>query len=975
MKRAFFVFLGFGIAMLAVAGAGTNERPRSVPSPSNLGEIPLPKTWYFANGNTETPFETFLLIQNPNAFDVNVTVRYYQGGEQESSTYAVGAESRRRINCEPDMPAQQDFSIKAEGQYPVIVERPMYFDYRMGGSSAPGTPSPSRQWYFPYGSTKMDAAGAYQTKYILHNLSSSQALVQTTFYDANGSLGRQSTSIPPNSYRFVNTTTTPGANKEFSAVITSDVPVLAERAMYYNQQDSQEHLFGNNIAGAVVPSNAWYLAEGSTAWGFSTYICIQNPNAAAADVTVNYSTATGAAPGSQQVQVPPYAVRTVNPADFFQTPTDFSAKVSSPASTPVVVERAMYWNNRQSFHSAIGTRRPANEWYLAEGSTNDTFETYLLVQNPGDSTATVAVTYSTPTGSIPKIQSISIPPDGRVRINPNDFLGSPMDFGTQFASDKPVVVERAMYWSKPADPLAKAGHCAPGFSPVGFNVLSPNGGESFFGGLAHLIEWTSTGSTGNVKIEYSTNGGSSYVVAKDAAPDTGSYTWTIPNVASTNCLVRISEPGNPHLNDVSNAVFTITAVTPPAIGLSKTALNFGAVAGGAATKAQSVIVSNAGQGTLAWTAASDQTWLSVAPASGTGTGILQVSVNPIGLSAGLTAGVYQGAITVADPNASNSPQTIAVTLTVYAAGGTGVPFGDFATPINGTTGITGAIPVTGWVLDDIETVSVQVKRLPHATDPSAAIGPDGLVYIGDGIFVEGARPDVEAGYPTYPFNYRAGWGYMLLTNFLPLQGNDSFTLHAIATDKEGNAVSLGTKVITCDNAHATKPFGTLDTPPQGGDASGSPVEGASTSAFVNFGWVLTPMPKTVPKNGSTIEVYVDSVKVGTLATLPNVYDQYRVDVATAFPGLNNSSGPVGAFFLNTAAYANGVHTIYWIATDDAGAADGIGSRYFNIVNVGAPPEKGDTHFGDTHFRVISSPGGAYGSERAIKVKVAIRPKD
>ncbi|MCX6563248.1 MAG: hypothetical protein NTU60_06550 [Candidatus Aminicenantes bacterium] len=94
------------------------------------------------------------------------------------------------------------------------------------------------------------------------------------------------------------------------------------------------------------------------------------------------------------------------------------------------------------------------------------------------------------------------------------------------------------------------------------------------------------------------------------------------------------------------------------------------------------------------------------------------------------------------------------------------------------------------------------------------------------------------------------------------------------------------------------------------------------------------MPKTVAKNGSTIDVYVDSVKVGNLATAPNVYNQYRVDVATAFPGLNNSAGPVGAYYLDTTTYANGVHTIFWIATDDAGQADGIGSRYFNVVNTG-----------------------------------------
>jgi len=105
--------------------------------------------------------------------------------------------------------------------------------------------------------------------------------------------------------------------------------------------------------------------------------------------------------------------------------------------------------------------------------------------------------------------------------------------------------------------------------------------------------------------------------------------------------------------------------------------------------------------------------------------------------------------------------------------------------------------------------------------------------------------------------------------------------------------------------------------------------------------VLTPLPKTVPKDGSTITVWVDGVQVGDLKTAPNVYDQYRVDVATAFPGLNNSSGPVGAYFLDTTAYDNGVHTIFWIATDNAGAADGIGSRYFNIVNAGAAEKRGE----------------------------------
>jgi hypothetical protein len=205
---------------------------------------------------------------------------------------------------------------------------------------------------------------------------------------------------------------------------------------------------------------------------------------------------------------------------------------------------------------------------------------------------------------------------------------------------------------------------------------------------------------------------------------------------------------------------------------------------------------------------------------------------------------------------------------------------------------------------------------------SVKIYRGGSIYVGDAVFVEGARPDVEASFPTYPFNYRAGWGYMLLTNFLPNSGNGTYTLSAAATDVEGNTVTLGTKTIICDNANAVKPFGAIDTPAQGGTASGS--------GYINYGWVLTPIPNAIPTDGSTIHIYVDGVDLGD-----PTYNIYRADIASLFPGYTNSNGAVGYFRLDTTAYTDGTHTIYWTAEDDAGNRDGIGSRYFNIQNSGS----------------------------------------
>ncbi|HLP59376.1 MAG TPA: hypothetical protein VK186_11125 [Candidatus Deferrimicrobium sp.] len=236
------------------------------------------------------------------------------------------------------------------------------------------------------------------------------------------------------------------------------------------------------------------------------------------------------------------------------------------------------------------------------------------------------------------------------------------------------------------------------------------------------------------------------------------------------------------------------------------------------------------------------------------------------------------------------------------------PFGEFETPGNYTT-VSSSVAVTGWALDDTCVASVKIYREAGGN----------LVYIGDATFVDGARPDIAQAYPEYPLNTRAGWGYMMLTNFLPNDGNGYFVLHAIATDVYGDSYDLGTISIYCDNANAVNPFGAIDTPTSGGDASGN--------QFLNIGWVLTPPPNTVPKNGSTIGVYVDGIKKGNAT-----YNLYREDIANLFPGYKNSNGAMATFKLNTIPYANGMHTIYWIAYDNAGNGDGIGSRYFNIQN-------------------------------------------
>jgi hypothetical protein len=98
-------------------------------------------------------------------------------------------------------------------------------------------------------------------------------------------------------------------------------------------------------------------------------------------------------------------------------------------------------------------------------------------------------------------------------------------------------------------------------------VISPNGGEEWRVGSQKIITWTSTGTVGNVKIEYTTDNGTVWTEIVSSTANEGSYPWTVPDTISSQCFIRVSEiDGSP--SDVSDSVFsivplpTITVISP-----------------------------------------------------------------------------------------------------------------------------------------------------------------------------------------------------------------------------------------------------------------------------------------------------------------------------------------------------------------------------------------------------------------------------
>jgi len=93
--------------------------------------------------------------------------------------------------------------------------------------------------------------------------------------------------------------------------------------------------------------------------------------------------------------------------------------------------------------------------------------------------------------------------------------------------------------------------------PPDLYLISPNGGETFSQGSTLSILWNSI-SIANIRIEYTILDPVSWIEITPQTPGhSGLFSWVIPSVESSDCLVKISDESNPLNSDTSDAVFTI----------------------------------------------------------------------------------------------------------------------------------------------------------------------------------------------------------------------------------------------------------------------------------------------------------------------------------------------------------------------------------------------------------------------------------
>jgi hypothetical protein len=295
-------------------------------------------------------FDLFYLLQNPQAAVTRATVRFLRpDGSIVTRTYDLAPGSRTTIyvNQVPGLD-ETDVAGDISADAPIVVERAMYRGtpsqpFALGTSSM-GVPAAATSWFLAEGAT-----GTFFDLFVLIvNPGDADATVQARYLRPDGSTVERTYPVRAHSRFSVYVDGIPGLEAtSVSTTLTSTVPIVAERAMYW-PGGFFDYYEGHSSAGSPTTALEWVVAGGAKVdeSGLAqTFVLIANTESRAgqATLTILGDRQTGpAGVPSTIIQLPPNS-RTTVPIDVSVGST-FGVRVQSTGATPVqlVVESAVY---------------------------------------------------------------------------------------------------------------------------------------------------------------------------------------------------------------------------------------------------------------------------------------------------------------------------------------------------------------------------------------------------------------------------------------------------------------------------------------------------------------------------------------------------------------------------------------------------------------------------------------------------------
>lgn len=425
--------------------------------------------WYFAEGNTLPEFDEYICLMNPGDSNAIVQISFMlENGQVITHERSMRPHQRDTVKVKDYVEEGHHVSTKVHcSDQAIIAERPMYFLYKnvwKGGHNAMGVNVLQKDWYFAEGTTRKNSSdGLFDEWITVMNPSESQiANVTITYMMPDASNINAYYSVAPHSRLTVEAVNDVGVDKDVSAKVSSDIPIVAERPMYFNYHGYA--VDGSDVVGTSGPSDIWYFAEGATHPGFQEWLTIQNPNDVYANCKITYMTGSGAVTKFDKV-VPPRSRGTVDVLSQVGDNENVSARVD--ADVPIIAERPIYfiygadagkgWDGGEA---AMGNPDPSTQYFLAEGCTITNFDTWYTLQNPRDDKGCkVTIEYCFGDGSTQNLE-YWIEPHSRLTVNVNDAVQRQGDVSGEITASFPIVIERPMYFNYKG---ITGGHDAVGF--------------------------------------------------------------------------------------------------------------------------------------------------------------------------------------------------------------------------------------------------------------------------------------------------------------------------------------------------------------------------------------------------------------------------------------------------------------------------------------------------------------------------------
>jgi spore germination protein YaaH len=407
------------------------------PTPSAVGAI---RSWYFAEGSTAPPFDTWFLLQNPNPTPVTAHVTFMPEGQPPiTRDFLLAPTSRTSLYANQLLP-NTAFSTRIDASQPLLAERAMYAGF--DGDVVTAVPSPSKVWYFAEGAT----TPPFDTWILLQNPNPVAATAHLSYLLENGTVVPKDVPLPPNSRTsiYVNQLL---PNAAFSTRIESDQPLIAERAMYRFPGNAS-----TAVTGVAAPARGWFFGAGLPTTPNAPadgWLLLQNPGSNPVTATVTLFGTDGQTATFQR-PLPPSSRQSVFLNQIFSS-RSFGIEVE--ADGDIIAERSVFigaapnsGNEPQGAYATQGVPRLATTWALAEGSTAQPFGEQLSVLNPHGSPMQVHLELMLENGQV-VVRDTTVDPRRALDLDVGSLVPS-ASFSATVTTSLPSAVERTMFWLK-----------------------------------------------------------------------------------------------------------------------------------------------------------------------------------------------------------------------------------------------------------------------------------------------------------------------------------------------------------------------------------------------------------------------------------------------------------------------------------------------------------------------------------------------